>query len=399
MEYLTVGFNPLAEPVGDSGDLLDLGELPENAFRGVASVFGGIVDAWIPTIIHRGAFTKTLQESARGVKILWQHNTDEPIGLPMRLFEGEDGLVIQGGISRTQRGRDALILLRDQVIDAMSIGFDTIKETTEELPDGTVVRHIHEVRLWEISLVTFGADPNARILEVNKLPATAAVSEKAKINTGRLELQVVQRFLDLPLSDRGREWDASAAKDRVRTWADATEAPNQKYAKCWVFWESPGDEFGQYKLPIADLVDGILTAIPRGIFAAAAAVQGARGGLNIPEDELPAVQRHLGSYYRKMRKKFDDDSIVAPWELGEDAEPVTAALSHYTSEDKAYLVGTALVEGRMSPLVASAILALDTEAESGEPLTPIPVDALELQLLEAELAMSEAFTAAYPQEQ
>jgi len=400
MEYLTVGFNPLAEPVGDGADVLNLGELPENAFRGVASVFGGIVDAWLPTIIHRGAFTKTLQESARGVKILWQHNADEPIGLPSTLFEGEEGLVIQGDVSRTQRGRDALILLRDKVIDSMSIGFDTIKETTEQQADGTSIRHIHEVRLWEISLVTFGADPNARIMEVNNHPAAKTLSAQTTLNPGKLEVQVVQRFLNLPLADRGREWDSAAAKSRVRDWAGAEETPNTRYARCWVFWEAPGDQFGQYKLPIGDIVDGELTAVPRGIFAAAAAVQGARGGVDIPEDEIPAVQRHLSSYYRKMRAEFDDPSIVPPWEMSEFS---VQTLAHYSRDDAAWLVGQALYQDADPVLglsLESAVeaLTLVMEAESHNALTPAPaVDGIERQLQEAELAMAEAFSAVDPQ--
>jgi HK97 family phage prohead protease len=381
MEYLTVGFNPLAQPVSESDNFFDMGELPENAFRGIASVFGGIVDAWVPTIIHRGAFTKTLQESGRGIKILWQHDVDEPIGLP-------------SDISRTQRGRDALILLRDEVIDAMSIGFDTIKETTEQQADGSVIRHIHEVRLWEISLVTFGADPDARIHEVNNHPAAKLVSQQAKINTGKLEVQVVQRFLDLPLSDRGREWDASAAKNRVRDWANADDAPNKKWARSFVFWESPGDKFGQYKLPLADVIDSELTAVPRGVFAAAAAVQGARGGVDIPEDEMPAVRRHLASYYRKMRKDFDDPSIVPPWEMSEFA---MNSFCHYEREDATYLIGMALLTEGLSVESAHEALGLVMEAESAPPLTPTPADDLERQLMNAELAMAEAFTAVDPQ--
>lgn len=396
MEYLTVGFNPLAEPVGDTDALFDMGELPENAFRGVASVFGGIVDAYIPTIIHRGAFNKTLQESVRGIKILWQHDSHEPIGLPTSLFESDEGLVFQASVSRTTRGRDAITLMRDGVLDAVSIGFDSIKEDMEQVDDGSMVRHIREIRLWEISVVTFGADPNARIREVNSLPGAAIIKEQASINTGRLELQVVGRYLDLPLSDRSQEWNKAAAQNRVRTWADATEAPNNKSAKQFVQWDAPGDSHGDYRLPVADFLDGQLVAVPKAIFAAAAQVM---KGTDLPEDELPKIQRHLGSYYRKMRKTFDDDSIVAPWELGEGAEPTTASLSMYSTDDRNFLVGQFLVAGTISPKVAMSILALDTEAESGNPLTPTPVDQLERQLQVAELAMADAFTATYPQGQ
>ncbi len=395
MEYLTVGFMP----TGDDQDmLLDLGDLPENSFRGVASVFGGIVDAYVPTIIHRGAFAKTLSEAGRGIKILWQHDVDEPIGVPTKLFESDEGLVLQANISRTQRGRDALVLLRDGVVDGLSIGFDPIKEDIEKNEDGSMVRHVREVRLWEVSVVTWGADPNARISEVNSHPNAKAFS-KDQLNIGKLEIQTVQRFLDLPLLDRDREWDSGDAEDRVRTWAKAEEGPNRKYQQAFVYWDGQGQSFGDYKLPLVDIVDGAPQVVPRAVFAAAAAVQGARGGVDIPEDEMDAVKRHLGSYYRRMRKKFDDESIIPPWQLGEGAEPVAQSYSHYQPVERQYLVGQALMEGFITPNVASAALSLDKDAESSETLTPIPVDDLERQLLDAELAMSEAFVAAYPSEQ
>jgi HK97 family phage prohead protease len=172
MEKLNVGWLPLNEPMGEKDNLWDLGELPEGHFRGVASVFGGVVDAQIPTIIHRGAFTKTLQEGGRKVVILWQHNDAEPIGVPVKMFETEEGLAIEARISRTTRGRDALTLMRDGVLTAMSIGFDPIKAETQTMADGSIVRHVREVRLWEVSLVTWGADPNAEIREVNSLART-----------------------------------------------------------------------------------------------------------------------------------------------------------------------------------------------------------------------------------
>lgn len=409
MERLTVGFAPLSDT---DGDQFNLGDLPENAFRGIASVFGGIVDAYIPTIIDKGAFTKTLQEQTRGVKILWQHNPDEPIGVPTDMFESDRGLVLQAQISTTTRGQDAITLLRDGVIDGLSIGFDAIKQEFIELEDGSTIRHIKEIRLWEISVVTWGADPNARITEVNSMPGAAAF-EKQEVNIGKLELQTVQRFLGLPLSDRGRDWDSQAAKNRLRDWANVDEAPNQKWARGFVYWTDEGGAFGDYKLPIADVVNGKLTAIPRAIFAAAAAVEGARGGVDIPEDELVAVRRHLASYYRKMRADFDDPSIVPPWEqsdfsaMTEDDEvEYLRSMSHYLPRDAAHLVGKALTEG-LSLRTAINVLARANEAlgwgpeeaESHEALTSDPADEreqMERQLREMELAMSETFSAVDP---
>jgi hypothetical protein len=58
--------------------------------------------------------------------------------------------------------------------------------------------------------------------------------------------------------------------------------------------------FGSYKLPIATISDGRLVAVPRAIFAAAAAVRGARGGVDVPTSDLSGIRRHINRYYSKM---------------------------------------------------------------------------------------------------
>jgi HK97 family phage prohead protease len=148
----------------DEDDLL-LGE-----FEGVASLFNSLITGGMvaDTIIEPGAFSKTLGERAGDIKLLWQHDVQTPIGKPVILKETSEGLFLRGKISPTQAGKDALTLLRDGVIDQLSIGFDPIQWTMEER-DGKVVRHLNELKLYEISLVTFAADPNARIQNVHTI--------------------------------------------------------------------------------------------------------------------------------------------------------------------------------------------------------------------------------------
>jgi hypothetical protein len=111
----------------------------------------------------------------------------------------------------------------------------------------------------------------------------------------------VTRFSDMPLADRSRRWDGAAGEKRVRKWAGAEDGPNAKYRRAQL-WAEAGkdDEFTGYKLLIADVVNGELKAVPRGIIAAAAIVDGARGGLNVPDADRPKLRRHLGRYYEKM---------------------------------------------------------------------------------------------------
>jgi hypothetical protein len=118
----------------------------------------------------------------------------------------------------------------------------------------------------------------------------------------------VTAFQDLPLGNRDREWDGDAAEKRVRRWADAEDEPNEKYRNAHVWYDKEKkDNFGAYKLLIADVVGGKLVAIPRGVMAAAAVMQGSRGGVDLPEDDIDRVKSHLAKYYAKLDEE-------APWD-------------------------------------------------------------------------------------
>ena len=134
----------------------------------------------------------------------------------------------------------------------------------------------------------------------------------------------VTAFQDLPLADRTREWDGDAAEKRVRKWAGAEDEPNQKYRDAHVWYDGDKkDNFTAYKLLIADVVDGKLEAVPRGVMAAGAIMDGARGGIDMPKGDVDRVKSHLAKYYKKM-------GDTAPWErdypldCGRDRGPVRA---------------------------------------------------------------------------
>jgi hypothetical protein len=118
----------------------------------------------------------------------------------------------------------------------------------------------------------------------------------------------VTTFQDLPLADRDRAWDGDAAEKRVRSWAGAEDEPNERYRDAHVWYDADNkDNFTAYKLLVADVVDGRLKAVPRGVMAAGNVMVGARGGVDLPEKDRGRVKGHLAKYYRKM-----DDT--PPWE-------------------------------------------------------------------------------------
>jgi len=110
------------------------------------------------------------------------------------------------------------------------------------------------------------------------------------------------------MADRDRDWDGTAAERRVRAWADAEDGPNEKYRDAHVWYDKDNkDNFSGYKLLIADVIDGRLYAVPRGVITAGNVMQGSRGGVDLPKDDIDRVKSHLAKYYEKM-----DDT--APWD-------------------------------------------------------------------------------------
>ena len=114
------------------------------------------------------------------------------------------------------------------------------------------------------------------------------------------------------LDDRNHAWDASAAKARVAKWAssdgsgDKDKVSWSKYGRA--FFVGSGEDFGDYHLPFADVFDGELKAVWKGVTAAANAASGGRGASGYG-DAKGAIEK----YYAAFRKLFKDDSIEAPW--------------------------------------------------------------------------------------
>ena len=141
-------------------------------FEGYAAFFNN-VDAY-GDIIHPGAFVKTLVERGQKVKLLWQHDTAEPIGRPLELREDGSGLFIKAIISDTARGRDALALLQDNAINEMSIGYDAIRGGVDYTKVGEdTLRNLRELRLWEVSLVSFPANEMAQVTALKENEAAS----------------------------------------------------------------------------------------------------------------------------------------------------------------------------------------------------------------------------------
>ncbi|WP_420959899.1 HK97 family phage prohead protease [Brucella sp. IR073] len=137
----------------------------DGSFSGYASLFGE-VDLG-QDIIERGAFAKSLNaRGVSGIRMLWQHDAGEPIGVWTVIREDARGLYVEGRLAKgVPKARDALELMRSGAIDGLSIGFRAVR-ARKDARSG--IRRIHEADLWEISVVTFPMLPAARIASVKR---------------------------------------------------------------------------------------------------------------------------------------------------------------------------------------------------------------------------------------
>lgn len=129
--------------------------------EGYASFFG-LTDQG-GDVVMAGAYRKSLdrlKREGRAVRMLWQHDPAQPIGVWDEIAEDARGLRVKGRIlTEVEKGREAAALVAAGAIDGLSIGYRTV--TAEK--DAKGQRLLREVELWEVSLVTFPMLPEARV--------------------------------------------------------------------------------------------------------------------------------------------------------------------------------------------------------------------------------------------
>ncbi|NOR62378.1 MAG: HK97 family phage prohead protease [Rhodobacteraceae bacterium] len=127
---------------------------------GYASLFGAADQGG--DVVQPGAYKACLKKLAsKGgkVKMLWQHDATKPIGVWDEIVEDAKGLRVSGRLlTEVQAGFEAQVLLEAGAIDGLSIGYRT--KRSEKAQKG---RLLHEIELWEVSLVTFPMLQEARV--------------------------------------------------------------------------------------------------------------------------------------------------------------------------------------------------------------------------------------------
>lgn len=140
---------------------------------GYASLFGKSDQGG--DTVENGAYGASLAKG-RGVKMLWQHDPAQPIGVWDEVHEDAKGLWVKGRLlTDVAKGREAATLIAAKAIDGLSIGYRTVKARKNDKGG----RLLSELELWEVSLVTFPMLPDARVGAKGEDPAAAAMREMA----------------------------------------------------------------------------------------------------------------------------------------------------------------------------------------------------------------------------
>ena len=139
----------------------------DGEFEGYASLFNR--EDLGHDVIAPGAFYDSLAgRDVNAIKMLFQHNASEPIGVWEVIREDAKGLYVKGRLmTAVAKAREVLALMRAGALDGLSIGFKAVKARRDARSG---VRRIEKVDLWEISVVTFPMLPGARVEAVKKRP-------------------------------------------------------------------------------------------------------------------------------------------------------------------------------------------------------------------------------------
>lgn len=150
----------------------------DGQITGYGSVFNNVDQGG--DIVLPGAFAKTCEACrTKGykIKMLWQHDPAQPIGIWHTAKEDERGLFLQGRIlADVARGKEAIALTRAGAIDGLSMGYKVLDQEYRETDRGTY-RELKEVDVWETSLVTFPMNTEARVTDVKQLQSPRDVEQ------------------------------------------------------------------------------------------------------------------------------------------------------------------------------------------------------------------------------
>lgn len=142
----------------------------QGRFEGWATKYGVPIERFFgPVVMEAGMFGESIKRmGAENIRLLWQHNPDEPIGVYENVEEVQEGVRVKGRllIDDLQRAREAFALMKNRAIGGLSVGFDVEESVTD---NKTGVMRYTKGDLMEVSAVTFPANSEAKIDRVHSI--------------------------------------------------------------------------------------------------------------------------------------------------------------------------------------------------------------------------------------
>lgn len=241
-------------------------------------------------------------------------------GATIRLVDDLDDLLDQDAGSDSDTEIESDVDIDDEVADQLLTAAAPSHTTTSVAAIGTEVPAMDTTHLSP-STVAGPQDPPTATpgpASGGSGPvATSGGTVPGDHGRGEMLVAAVTGNTSLPIADRDTEFDEAEARKRVAQWAGGFfKLDAAKMSQAFLFRDSTMSPkiATAYKFPIADVVKGQLKIIPRAVFAAAAALRGARGGTAIPKSDQAGMKNKLNAIYARMRDTWKDPKVRSPFE-------------------------------------------------------------------------------------
>lgn len=217
----------------------------------------------------------------------------------------------------------AVYLLKEGVIgpsvDVSDVTYEIVPHP--DFADQTAVRFT-KGKVMGFTLVSFPAFAEVEILvdDFNSYDALTAAGVPIEFAVN------ATAWKRMPLGPRDQSWNADDAIGRLIEWSGGQPS---KFRTAFLYINDKGEPTSRdsYRLPIADVVDGKLVLMPHAVYAAAALLSGAHGGLpNIEDAEKDRLRDIITEIYTVFQESWSDPRVKPPWLRGgrdQHGEPIT----------------------------------------------------------------------------
>ncbi len=314
-------------------------------------------------VVCPGSFTKTIQglDSFRKshnnpwlCPNLWQHDRGEITGSVIGLTEDSKGVIYETQfLMSIKRAQDAFDLMEAKMLGS-SYGYDPIRY---EPKDG--LRYLQEIRLREVSQVTFPANNLAGMISTKEdqpqkffvpsnFPDFSVLDEEEEI----FLIKSVTGSTGLPIGPRDESWDAGKARSQYASWGtDDAGKPNPgKYKQVHLQLDGDPKNKGSYKYPFCYIVNGSPQICVGGVKACVSALGGARsadaGG------DTSGMLAKCRTMYGRINSKYPnapklevpkDDATIISEKQSSDFMTVWAGRAEMAAMDMLYSMNSAMM--------------------------------------------------------